>query len=66
LHFIAHAHWENATFELPDIGKRKWFRLVDTAKASPLDIAEEGKEFALRSQKSYPVTARSVAIFIAK
>ena len=66
LHFIAHAHWEDAVFELPDIGKRKWFRLVDTAKESPQDIAEEGKEFPLRSQKSYPVTARSVVIFIAK
>jgi glycogen operon protein len=66
LHFIAHAHWEDATFELPDIGKGKWFRLVDTAKASPQDIAEDGKEFALRSQKSYQVTARSVVILIAK
>ena len=66
LHFIAHAHWEDREFELPDIGKRKWFRLVDTAKTSPQDIAEEGKEFPLRSQKTYPVKARSVVIFVAK
>jgi len=66
LHFIAHAHWEDATFELPDIGARKWFRLVDTALASPLDIAEEGKEYSLPWQQSYPVKARSVAIFVAK
>ena len=42
-------------FELPDIGKRKWFRLVDTALPSPQDIAEEGQEFPLSSQDSYPV-----------
>jgi len=66
LHFIAHAHWEDATFELPDIGARKWFRLVDTALASLLDIAEEGKEYSLPWQQSYPVRARSVAIFVAK
>ena len=66
LHFIAHAHWEDAEFELPDIGKREWFRLVDTALPSPQDIAEEGQEFPLRSQDSYPVKARSVVIFVAK
>jgi isoamylase len=66
LHFIAHAHWEDSEFELPDIGRRTWYRLVDTALQSPQDIAEEGEEFRLRSQDSYPVKARSVAIFIAK
>ena len=66
LHFIAHAHWEDAVFELPDIGKGKWYRLVDTALPSPQDIAAEGQEFRLRSQSSYPVKARSVAIFVAK
>ena len=66
LHFIAHAHWEDRTFELPDIGKRKWFRLVDTALPSPQDIAEPGKEYTLSSQDSYPMKGRSVAIFVAK
>jgi pullulanase/glycogen debranching enzyme len=66
LHFIAHAHWEDCEFELPDIGDRKWRRLVDTVLLSPDDIAEEGAEFPLLSQESYPVKARSVAIFIAK
>ena len=66
LHFIAHSHWEDRDFELPDIGIHKWFRLVDTALPAPQDIAEEGKEFPLRSQDRYPVKARSVAIFVAK
>jgi glycogen operon protein len=66
LHFIAHSHWEDREFELPDIGTRQWLRLVDTALPSPKDIAGEGQEFRLMSQDSYPVKARSVAIFIAK
>jgi glycogen operon protein len=66
LHFIAHAHWADREFELPDIGHREWFRLVDTALPSPQDIAERDHEFPLLSQDSYPVKARSVVIFIAK
>jgi glycogen operon protein len=66
LHFIAHAHWEDAVFELPDIGEQKWFRLVDTALPSPQDIAEAGMEYTLSSQDSYAMKSRSVAIFVAK
>jgi isoamylase len=65
LHFVAHAYWEDRDFELPDIGDRKWRRLVDTALPSPNDIAEEGAEFLLSSQSSYPVKSRSVVIFVA-
>jgi len=66
LHFIAHAHWQDGRFELPNIAPRKWFRFVDTALASPEDIADESLEFALRTQNSYNVKARSVVIFVAK
>jgi glycogen operon protein len=66
LHFIANAYTEPLTFELPEIGEREWFRLVDTAQPSPNDIAEEGQEFPLLSQDSYSVQSRSVAIFMAK
>jgi len=66
LHFIANAYAGDLEFELPQIGEREWFRLVDTAQASPLDIAEDGQEFPLTSQESYVVKARSVVIFAAK
>jgi glycogen operon protein len=66
LHFIAHAHWEDREFELPDIGNRQWSRLVDTALPSPQDIANQGHEFPLLSQDNYLVKARSVVIFISK
>ena len=67
MHFIAHAHWEDRRFELPEIARpRKWYQLVDTALPSPRDIAEEGKEYSLRTQNSYNVKARSVVILVAK
>jgi glycogen operon protein len=66
LHFVANAYSGDLEFELPEIGEHEWFRLVDTAQASPLDIAEEGQEFPLLSQESYLVKARSVAIFVNK
>jgi glycogen operon protein len=65
-HFIANAYSGDLDFELPQIGEREWFRLVDTALVSPQDIAEDGQEFPLLSQESYLVKARSVVIFIAK
>ena len=57
LHFIANAYSGDLEFELPQIGNREWFRVVDTAQASPLDIAEDGQEFPLLSQESYLVKA---------
>ena len=66
LHFIANSYSGDLEFELPQIGEREWFRIVDTAQASPLDIADDGQEFPLLSQESYLVKARSVAIFVAK
>ncbi len=66
LHLIANAYSGDLEFELPQIGVREWFRVADTALASPLDIAEDGQEFPLLSQEAYLVRARSVAIFVAK
>ena len=66
LHFVANAYSGDLEFELPQIGQREWFRVVDTAQASPLDIADDGQEFPVLSQESFVVRARSVAIFVAK
>ena len=66
IHFIANAYSGELEFELPLIGEREWFRLVDTALPSPQDIAEEHLEFPLLSQDSYQVQPHSVVIFVAK
>jgi len=66
LHFIANAHWDDHDFELPQIGEHEWFRLIDTAQHTPHDIADDGQEFPLLSQESYPVKSRSVVVFVGK
>ncbi len=66
LFFIANTYSGDLEFELPQIGEREWFRVVDTAQPSPQDIAVDGQEFPLLSQESYKVKARSVAMFVAK
>ncbi len=66
LFFVANAYSGDLDFELPQIGEREWFRVVDTAQPSPDDAAEDGQEFPLLSQESYPVKARSVVVFVAK
>jgi isoamylase len=66
LYFIANAYSGDLEFELPQIGEREWFRMVDTSQPSPMDIAEDGQEFPLLSQDCFLVQARSVAIFVAK
>jgi len=64
--FIANEHYGDLEFELPQIGEREWFRVVDTAQPSPNDIAEDGQEFPLLSQESFVVKARSVVVFVGK
>jgi len=66
VHFIANAYTGELDFDLPQIGEREWFRLLDTALPSPQDIAEEHQEFPLLSQESYRVQPHSVVIFVAK
>ena len=66
LFFVANSYQGDLEFELPLIGEREWFRVVDTAQPSPSDVAEDGQEFPLLSQESYAVKARSVAVFVAK
>ncbi len=66
LFLIANAYNGDLDFELPQIGEREWFRVVDTAQPSPSDIAEDGLEFPLLTQESYAVKGRSVVVFVAK
>jgi len=66
LHFIANAHWEPHTFELPILRQHRWRRLLDTSLPAPEDIAEPGREFAVASQDRYEVGPRSVVVFVAR
>ena len=47
LHMMMNMYWDGLDFELPGIDGRRWHRAVDTAAASPDDIADPGAEVPL-------------------
>jgi len=61
LYVMINSHWEDRTFTVPEESPSAWRRVVDTAKPSPEDIVEPGKEPKLESA-SYLVRARSVVV----
>ncbi|WP_172657362.1 glycogen debranching protein GlgX [Myxosarcina sp. GI1] len=65
LHVTINMYQETLDFEIPPLRDRRWYAAVDTARASPLDIAKPGQESALEDS-IYPVTGRSISIFISR
>ena len=58
-------YWEELNFEIPSIEGREWYKVVDTALASPMDIVEQGKETRI-SDDICIVQDRSVVVLISK
>ena len=66
IYFIANAHWEEHTFELPDLSEHCWCRVIDTMQMPPHDIADLGTEAALTEQRRYVVGPGSVVVLMGK
>jgi glycogen operon protein len=65
IHVMCNMYWEELEFQIPPVAGRQWYRSVDTALVSPLDIAEVGNETVVAT-KSYLVRGRSVVVLISK
>jgi len=65
LHVMINMYSEALDFEIPLIHGRQWYVVVDTARASPLDIVKPGQEKLVMDQ-IYSVMGRSINIFISK
>jgi len=63
LHVMCNMFWETLEFEIPAVPGRRWFIAVDTAKSSPLDIADAGSEVEVTG-KTHLVEARSVVVLV--
>jgi glycogen operon protein len=63
LYVMINAYHEPLTFEIQETTSGGWKRAVDTGLESPDDMAEPGREVAVRSME-YCVHARSVAVLI--
>ena len=67
IYVLMNMHWEDQTFDLPKLPfARKWHLAVDTAAASPDDIAEPGQEKLITQKDKITLKSRSVIVLIGK
>jgi isoamylase len=59
-------YWDGLTFDLPGIDGWRWHRVIDTAAASPDDIADPGSEVSLGEATSFPLGPRSIVLLVSK
>jgi len=65
LHVMLNMYWEELDFEIPAVPGRAWYKAVNTAQASPLDIAAPGQEFLVAADRMR-VGSRGVVVLISK
>ena len=65
IHVMFNMYWEALDFEVPRIEGRSWYKVVDTAEPSPMDIVEPCQEVVV-SGNNYLVKDRSVVILISE
>jgi glycogen operon protein len=63
IHVMMNMDDQERAFGLPSIEDRSWRVFADTSLPSPRDIAEPGRERALRGD-TYPVEGRSIVILV--
>jgi glycogen operon protein len=63
LYVMISAYWEPLTFEIQEGQPGDWRRAIDTARESPDDLSEPGREAPVRS-RSYVVGPRSVVVLM--
>lgn len=65
IHVMLNMYWEELYFETPCIQGREWYKVIDTAESSPMDIVESGKETIVAGDICL-VKPRSVVVLISK
>ncbi len=63
LYVMINAHWEDGTFKIQTDNPKSCKRVIDTARPSPEDILDPGKEIPLNSG-DYTVRAHSVVVLL--
>ncbi len=65
IHVMLNMYWENLKFEIPQIEGRNWYKVIDTAEASPMDILDPCQEVVITGE-NHLVKDRSVVVLISK
>ncbi|MBD2562153.1 MULTISPECIES: glycogen debranching protein GlgX [Nostoc] len=65
IHVMFNMYWDTLKFEIPSLSDRKWYKVIDTAQPSPMDIMEPGQEILIPENFSL-VQGRSSVVLISK
>jgi glycogen operon protein len=58
-------YWDALDFEVPVVRGRRWYRLLDTARASPDDIVETARQAPIEGDR-VRVEGRSVVVLLSR
>jgi isoamylase len=61
IYVMINAYWEKLEFQIQEGTAQEWFRVVDTALATPEDFSDRGERL---QGLSYPVAPRSVVVLL--
>jgi isoamylase len=64
IHIMMNMHWEPVAFQIPTFQGLEWYRSLDTALPSPLDIDTNKKKVKIKD--SYLLTGRSIVVLVSK
>jgi len=65
IHVMLNMYWEDVSMAIPPAPGRRWYRAIDTALASPDDIAAPGSEAPVEADR-YRVVGRSVVVLVSR
>jgi glycogen operon protein len=65
MHVMLNMAMQDLDFEIPHLQDKRWYQVINTALASPQDIAEAGQEVAYGAD-SYHVEKHGVVVLISK
>ena len=65
IHLMMNMYWESLNFAIPIVPGRRWYRAIDTSRASPDDIATPGREVEITTG-AYQVGGRGVVVLISR
>jgi len=65
VHVMLNMYWQGLEFEIPSLPDRNWFKVIDTAQESPLDILDPCQKVLIEGDRCL-VGDRSIVVLISQ
>jgi isoamylase len=65
VHVMLNMYWQDLEFEIPSLPNRNWFKVIDTAQESPLDILDPCQKVLIEDDRCF-VGDRSIVVLISQ